>query len=50
MKRIWGAVIWICFTLCGCGVESIFGTTDQKATWIAIFVAMVVAAFGLRDR
>lgn len=50
MKKLIGALFYISFTLCGCGVQSIFGTLEQRATWIAIFVVTVVAAFWLKDR
>ena len=40
-------LFFIGLTLCGCGVENIFGTTEQQVTYIAIFVLTIVAAFGL---
>ena len=47
MKKLCGVLFTIAFILCGCGVESIFGTSEQQITWVAILVVMVVAAFGL---
>ena len=50
MKKISGVLFCISFILCGCGVENIFGTEEQRATWFALLVIMIVAAFGLRER
>lgn len=44
MKRAWGAIFFGTFTLCGCGIDSLFGTIQQQAGWIALFVIMLIAA------
>lgn len=49
-KKISGVLFCVTFTLCGCGVENVFGTEEQRATWLALFVVMTVAAFGLKER
>jgi len=46
-ETILANLFWIGLTLCGCGVENIFGTREQQVTYIAIFVLTIVAAFGL---
>ena len=50
MKKVIGTIFTTGLILSGCGVESIFGTPEQRATWIAIFVVTVIAAFWLKDR
>lgn len=47
-RKVIGTVFFIGFTLCGCGVESLFGTPEQRATWVAIFIVTMAAAFGLK--
>ena len=49
-KNVIGTIFYIGLTLCGCGVESVFGTPEQRTTWVAIAVVTVVAAFWLNDR
>lgn len=46
-KTILANLFWVGLTLCGCGVESIFGTAKEQITYLAIFVVTIVAAFGL---
>ena len=48
MKK--GVPFLLSFILCGCGVDNIFGTIEQQATWIALFVILGICAFGLSDR
>ena len=50
MKKVIGALFVTGFSLCGCGVESIFGTTEQRVTWVAVFTVTVVAGFWLGKR
>ena len=50
MKKVLGAIFVICFILCGCGIESIFGTTEQRATWLALFTITVISALWLKER
>ena len=47
-RKVIGTVFFIGFTLCGCGVESLFGTPEQRATWIAVFVVTITAALWLK--
>lgn len=49
-EKVIGTLFFIGLTLCGCGVESVFGTPEQRATWIAVCVVTIVAAFWLKDR
>ena len=44
MKKAWGAIFFGTFTLCGCGIDSLFGTIQQQAGWIALFAIMLIAA------
>ena len=48
MKKLIGILFLVSFILCGCGIESIFGTTEQRVTWFAIFAVVVVSALWLR--
>lgn len=45
VKKISGVVFPVSFLLCGCGVENIMGTTEQKIAWLSLFVIMAVSAF-----
>lgn len=49
-EKVIGTAFFIGLTLCGCGVESVFGTPEQRATWFAILAVTVVAAFWLNER
>lgn len=44
MKKAWGAIFFGTFTLCGCSMDCLFGTVQQQAGWIALFVIMAIAA------
>lgn len=46
--RLSGILFVITFILCGCGVENIFGTREQRVTWAACFVVLVISAFWLK--
>lgn len=50
MKKLIGALFTISFILCGCGIESIFGTTEQRVTWLALFTVMVISVILLGER
>ena len=50
MKKIIGTLFYISFALCGCGIESVFGTSEQRVTWVAIFTVMLVCGLWLRKR
>lgn len=45
VKKISGVVFPVSFLLCGCGVENVMGTTEQKIAWLSLFVIMAVSAF-----
>ena len=45
-----GVPFLLSFILCGCGAENLFGTIEQRATWIALFVILGICAFALGDR
>lgn len=47
MKKLIGILFLVSFVLCGCGVENIFGTAEQRVTWFAIFAVVIVSALWL---
>lgn len=49
-KGVAAIIFFFAWLICGCGIESLFGTIEQRATWIAFFVILAICAFGLRDR
>lgn len=43
-KKVAGVIFGISFMLCGCGVENLLGTVEQKAGFIALVVIMAISA------
>lgn len=44
MKKIAEILFLISFILCGCGIENVVGTDEQRITWFAIFAVVIVSA------